>query len=121
MCIGPVLPEPGDRTIDDPGIDRSNAGIVEPVFGQAARLEILHQHVGLGRKLADQRRTFWAGNVDRGRALVTVGAKVIGAFAGIVRAIGQLEERRSPAAGIITLARLFDLEHLGAKVGEDLG
>ena len=119
--IGAILPEPGDRAVDDCRVERGDAGVIEPVLRQAPDLEILHQHVRLCGKAADQSRAFGVGQVDRGGALVAVGAQVIGAFQRIVAAIGQLEERRTPGAGIVAPPGLLHLEHVGAEIGEDLG
>jgi hypothetical protein len=119
--IRPVLAEAGDRAVDDARIDRGDAGVVQPVFRQPADLEVFHQHVGLGGEAADQRRALGPGNVDRGGALVAVGAEVIGAFPGVVAAIGQLQERRPPGAGIVAAPRLLHLEHVSAEIGENLG
>ncbi|MOA64898.1 hypothetical protein D3C78_1911070 [compost metagenome] len=51
--------------------------------------------------------------------LVAVGRQVIGGLAGVL-AIGVLEERRAPGARVIAIARTLDLDHFGAKVGENL-
>ncbi|MNC60371.1 hypothetical protein D3C75_1102440 [compost metagenome] len=51
--------------------------------------------------------------------LVAVGRQVIGGLAGVL-AIGVFKERRSPGARVIAIARTLDLDHFGAKVGEDL-
>ena len=120
-CIGAVLPETGDRAIDDPRVDRPDRGIIQPVFGQPANLEILHQHIGPRGQPPDQFGPLRRCQIDRRAALVAVGAKIIGALARIVRSVGKLEERRTPAAGIVAAAGLLDLEHVGAEIGEDLG
>ena len=57
--VRPVLPEPRDRAIDEPRIERRDARVVEAVFREAADLVVLDQHVGLPRKVADDRLPFW--------------------------------------------------------------
>src|SRR5687767_15760546 len=42
------LAEAGDRAVDEPGIERREGRVIEPVSGQPADLEILDQHVGFG-------------------------------------------------------------------------
>ncbi len=44
--VGAVVAEAGDRAIDEARIERLQAGVVEPVLGEPAGLEILDQHVG---------------------------------------------------------------------------
>ena len=51
--IGAGLPEPGDRTIDQSGMGPAKAVGIEPVFCQAAGLEILDHHVTRARQFAD--------------------------------------------------------------------
>ena len=50
--IGSALAEACDRAIDQPGVDSTQALIIEPVFLQAADLEILHDDVGLPGEFA---------------------------------------------------------------------
>src|SRR5207342_683230 len=79
-----LLAETGDRTIDEAWIDRLQAVVVEPVFLQAANLEILDQDVGFRGEPADQLSTFLARQIDRRRTLVAVAGEIIGAFERVV-------------------------------------
>src|SRR5690606_30960871 len=56
-------------------------------------------------------------DVDGQRLLVAVRALVVRRIA---RAVRILKEWRPPFAGVIALARLFNLENLGAQVPQDL-
>ena len=44
--VGAVMAEAGDRAIDQSGIDRAQALVVETIFGEAARLEVLDHDIG---------------------------------------------------------------------------
>ncbi len=79
---------------------------------QGARLEVLDQHVGAFQQLHQQFQAFRARQVDGDPLLVTVDA------AKIRRVITF--ERRPPAPGLITAQR-FQLDHVGAVVGQGLG
>ena len=56
--------------------------------------------------------------VELDRALAAIGAVEIGGVE--MAAVGRLDEWRSPAAGIVAGALALDLDHVGAKIGEDL-
>ena len=58
LGIGPVLAEAGDRAIDELRVDGFQAVIVEAIFLQAAHLEVLDHHIGLGRQAADELLAF---------------------------------------------------------------
>ncbi len=113
------LAEACDRAIDQPGIEGGEARIVQAVLGEAADLEVLHQHLGPGGEGAHQGGPLRVGDVHRHRALVAVGREEIGGVA--PAPVGLGDERRAPPAGFVTRARPLDLDHLGSKVGQRLG
>src|SRR5262249_53669348 len=120
LGVGPVLAEAGDRTVDQPRVQRVEALPVEAVLLQSADLEVLDQDVGLRRQAADDRRAFRTCKINGYGAFVAIAREVVGALAaaGVVRA---LEPGRAPGAGVVAAPGLFDLDHVSAEVGEDLG
>ena len=114
--IRSVLPKASDRGVDQPGVRGAQAGRVEPEFLEAPDLEILDQHVGVGRHLANQCRTVVSRKIDRHRALAAVGGEVISRD---LLAL-MLVPRRPPVARVVPRAGLLDLDHFGAKIGEQL-
>ncbi|PAV92739.1 hypothetical protein WR25_05610 [Diploscapter pachys] len=115
----PGLAEAGDRTIDQAGVQRAQAGMVEAVFRQRPRLVILDQHIALRHHRADQRLSFCGGDVDRDRLFAAVGRLEIRGFA-CRRAIGVRHPGRSPLARIIPAAGMFDLDDLRAQIRQRL-
>src|SRR5215469_13937494 len=115
---GTGLPETGHRAIDQPRIGRAEALIVETEFGEAADLEILDQHIGPRGDLLHQTLALGRGEIQFNGTLAAVGAMEIGRIE--VAAVGARHERRAPGPGIVAIAAAFDLDHVGAKVGEDL-
>ena len=61
LGIRSALAKTGDRTIDQTRIDRFEAFIIKAILFQPADLEILDQHIGMGRKPPDRRLTFRLG------------------------------------------------------------
>ena len=57
--------------------------------------------------------------IDGDRPLAAVDGEEIAGVAGVAAGF-VLEERRSPAAGIVAGAGTFHLHHVGAEIGEDL-
>ena len=95
-----------ERAVDEPGMFRRERLVVEAEAFQQPRPEVLDQHVGG----ADQAPC---------RALA-LGCRGVDDHAALVAAVGG-EEARSDAleeAGPVALRRL-DLDHVGAKIGED--
>ncbi|CPM74670.1 Uncharacterised protein [Bordetella pertussis] len=86
--------------------------VAQPPLLQRAGLEILHQHVGVGQQAAQQLLAGKLRQVQRHATLVAVDADEVGG--------GLAGERRPPAARLVAAGR-FDLQHVGAVVGEDLG
>ncbi len=114
--IGACLAEAGDRAIDQVGLDRLEARVIEAVFDQRAALEILDHHIGLGGEFAHLGGTLRPGEVERHRALVAVGAGEIGRDS-----LGlSFEPGRTPGAGVVALAGTLHLDHPGAEVAEKL-
>ena len=99
--VGPVLPEAGDRRIDQARIGGAEAGGVEAELVEAADLEILDHDIGLPGQLADQRRAFGPGEVDRRGLLAAVGAEEIGGDPLVALAV----PRRAPVARVVAAAR----------------
>ncbi|MNX59112.1 hypothetical protein D3C86_899690 [compost metagenome] len=114
-----VLAEAGDRAIDQARVDVLQALVIQPVLGQPAHLEVLDQDVADRGQFADQRRAFRRGHVRFDRTLVAVGAKVIGGFVGVL-AVAVLQEGRAPGARVVAHPRAFDLDDIGAQVGQVL-
>jgi hypothetical protein len=119
LRIGAGLAEAGDRAINELRIDGFQAFIVEAVFLEASDLEVLHHDIGFGGQIAQQLLAFGLRHVDGDRLLAAIGGEVIGRIA--ARSIRIGDEGRAPASRIVTFAGLFDLDHLGPEIGEDLG
>src|SRR6185369_764524 len=117
--IRPGLAEAGHRAIDDAGVDRLDRFIVELVAFEIADLVVLHHHVAGLCELADDLLSFRAGDIDGDRFLVAVGAEVERVV--VVRlALGVLQVRRAEGAGVVAATGAFDLDHLGAEIGQHL-
>jgi hypothetical protein len=113
------LSESGDRAVDQPRIDRGERGVIEAVTGQRADLEIFDDDVGLAAEIADDAPAVGRGEVDGDRLLAAIAAEIVSGF-GRVAPVRVLQKRRPPAARVVAAARLFDLDDLGAEVGEQL-
>ncbi|MEJ1967550.1 MAG: hypothetical protein WDN03_02765 [Rhizomicrobium sp.] len=111
--------ESGQRAIDQGRIFLAQTVVIEAVFRQRAGLEVLHHDMRPPRQPPDQRLALWPGHVDRDGLLVAVGGQEIGRVAAAAVRIGQ--EGRTEEAGLVALAGLLDLDHLGAQVAENLG
>src|SRR6185503_11044604 len=110
LRVGPVLAEAGAGHINQPWIQRRQDRIVQPIASKRADRKILQYHVGLFREAADQRLALLGAQVD--------GDRLLGAIAGeVVRAV--LLELRLEAARLVAAARLLDLDHARAELGED--
>ena len=101
-----------DRAIDQPRIGRRDRRIVEAEFLHHAAGEILHHHVGLRDQFARNLQRRRVGEIERDTALVAI----------------EAEKRRALAADfrvlivprIVAAIRVFDLDHLGAEIGQRL-
>ena len=94
------------------------ARVIEAELGQSADLEILDQHVGAGGELAHDALAFRGLEIELDRAFAAVGGMEIGGAE--MPAVGRLDERRPPAAGIVAGALALDLDDVGAEIGENL-
>jgi hypothetical protein len=110
--VGTVLPEAGDRAVDDARVLRGDGGVVEAEPGEAADLEVLDHDIGRGGEAARGGEVLRVAEVEGDRALAAVGRVEVGG-----RAI--LGEGRAPAAGLVALGRL-DLDDVGTEIGERL-
>ena len=113
--VGSVLPEAGDRAVDQPRIVGREALVVEAVAGERAGAEVLDEDVGPAGEIADAGAALLGAEVGAHRLLAAVAAVEVG---GVAAALA-LDEGRPPSAGVVAFGA-FDLDHLGAKVGECL-
>ena len=90
---------------------RAQHVVADAPFVERARLEILDQDVGGLQHLHQHGAAAFGGEVEPDRALVAVDADEIGRV--------LLVERRAPVAHLVA-GRRFDLDDVGAVVGEDL-
>ena len=124
VAVGPRLAEAGDRAIDQARLHCQQRCGIEAVARHVANLEVFDQHVALRHQAPDQRLAFGVGQIDRDRAFVAVAAEVVGGLGG-VGASAVFQEGRAPAArvvatGVAIAGRSFDLDHIGAEVGQGL-
>ena len=105
------LPEARDAQHDQPGIERVQRVPAEPPALQGAGLEVLDQHVGLGRERAHRLLALGRAQVERHRALV--------ARLHLPPHRGAVAQQPPGAQRIAALDRL-DLDDVGAEVGERL-
>ena len=101
LGVGAVLPEAGDRGVDQPRVGRAKRLRVEAELLEPADLEILDDDVGICGQPANQRRAFRLGEIDRRRLLSAVGAEEIGGDAVLAFAV----PRRAPVARVVAAAR----------------
>ena len=118
--VGPGLAEAGDRAVDQPRVQRAQAGIVEPVLGQRADLVVLDHDVALLGQRADQRLAFGRGQVAGDRFLAAVGRQEVGRISAHAGVLVGAEEGRAPGARVVAFAGALHLDDLGAHVGQVL-
>ncbi len=116
--VGPGLAEAGDGAVDQARVVLGQALVVEAEFGEPADLEILDQHVGASRELADDAASILALEIQLDRALAAVGGVEIGSPE--MAAVGRLHKGGAPAAGVVARALALDLDDVGAEIGENL-
>ena len=114
--IGPVLAEAGDRAIDEARVERRQARIIEPVFGERADLEVFDHDIGIGDEVEDGLPPPGRGEVGDDGALAPVAGVEIG---GVGRPVRIVDEGRPPAARVVACGML-DLDHLGPQIGKRL-
>jgi hypothetical protein len=88
--------------------------VPQAVFGQGADLEVLYEDVAFGDQLQGDLLALGLGDIQRDRLLVAVHTNEVGAF------LGAGHCRGGEAAGVVAGARAFDLDHVGAQIGEHL-
>jgi hypothetical protein len=115
---GTILPEAADRAIHQSRKRGAQTVAVQPVAGEAAHLEVLDQHIGFGRQLADPRLIGRIGDIERDRPFAPVAGMVIGRAE--VHAIVRFDERRPPVPGIVADAGPFDLDDFRAEIRQQL-
>jgi hypothetical protein len=106
-----------DAGVDQPWIQRLEHRPAEAELVHRAGPEVLDQHVGLGRQLAQQLLALGVLEVEAHALLVPVVLREVAA-AGIT-ALGVAQARRE-AAHVVGIARVLDLDHPRAEVGEHL-
>jgi hypothetical protein len=117
LAVGPGLAEAGDRAVDELRVEHAQVFVGEAVLGQPTHLVVLDHHVRVGGELAGDLLPLLIGKIEGQRALAPIAGQVVGGGIGVV----ALEIGRTPAAGVVADAGAFDLDHLGAQVGQDLG
>src|SRR5262249_49893057 len=83
-----------------------------------SRLEIFDDDVRSFGKLAHNAPAVFGFEVHRDRALAAIASMVVGGTELLTVNAGH--EGRPPSAGIVTSARPFDLDDVGAEVSQDL-
>ena len=109
------LAKPGDRTIDQAGVDRGQIGVIQPVFCQAADFEVFDHHVGVGNQGAHLGLPFGGAKIADYRGFAAIGGIEISG--GLVTT--PFDKGRPPAAGIIAFGGLY-LDHVRAQIGQGL-
>ena len=120
VAVRAGLAKTGHAAIDQTGVERQQAGCIQPIAGHVADFEVLNEHIAMGHQLAHQSLAFGLGNVAGDGALVAVGAQVISRISGVFP-LDICQEGWAPAAGVVTQARLFNLDDIGPQVGQGLG
>ena len=110
----------GDRAVNEPGVERVQALIVQPIGGQAAHFEVFYQHIALRGHLADERLALGLGHVDGNGALVAVTRGEVAGMRGVCT-LRILQKRWPPVARVVARAGALYLHHIGPQVGQHLG
>ncbi|MNQ63801.1 hypothetical protein D3C85_781950 [compost metagenome] len=118
-CIGPGLAEARQRAVNQARIHLAQAGVVQAIALEVADLVVFQQHIAARDQIPDQRLPLRRGDVAGDRLFVAVGTDVKGRLAGIAP-LDILEEGRAELAGIVTLARALDFDHLRPQIGKHL-
>ena len=116
MRIFPALAKAGTVDVDNPGIDRLDAFIIEAKPSHAGKPDIVEEDVGVLEQLDDHRLVILLLGVEGDRFLVAVErgedrAEVAG------RAVPGMAHH---VAAKLALA-IFHLDHIGAKIGKVQG
>jgi hypothetical protein len=99
-----------DRAVDEARVLLAQLLVAQAQLVDAAELEVLDHHVALLRKVARDLLAFGRLQVERDRALVAVDAVEVGGLG--------LAHAQAPVARVVAAARVLDLDHLGAHVGQ---
>src|SRR5262249_4034957 len=99
----------GNRAVDQARIQRGRGRVIEAELAEAAGTEVLDQHVGGLDQPPQRSRAGRRLEIERHALLVAIEL--------VVERADAVDER-SPAARIVAMRRLLDLEHLGAHVAE---
>jgi len=110
--VGTGLAEPGDRAIDQAGVDLAERVVVDAQPGGHPHPVVLDHHVGPFGQLVDRVPGLRVLQVQDNAALVAVYLREAGGFALDVG---------SHLARIVAARRLLDLDHVRAKVGQHHG
>ena len=115
--VGAGLAEVADRAQHDAGVDRG-----EVVVGEAEALlhrggEVLHHDIGAEDEVVEDGPAGVGGEVESDRLLVGVEVEEEARFIGM----GNVAGKGAVGAGGVAGPGAFDLEHVGAVVGEHLG
>ena len=76
--VAAAAAEPADRCVDNRRVSRADRVVVEAEPGEAARLEVLHEHVRAAREFRRQREVAVVLQVERDRPFVPVDRQEIG-------------------------------------------
>jgi hypothetical protein len=107
VAVGPVLAEAGDAREDDARVDLGERLVVDAEAELHIRAIVLHQHVGGLHQPLEYRARGRELEIQGHRALVAVQVLHVGAVARAAHALVRIDPRRR-----------FDLDHVGAEVGE---
>lgn len=115
--VGSGLSESGHRAADQARIESRQRSVIDPELRQPSNLEILDEHIGALRKPAHDLPAVFAGKAGDDRAFAAIeGVEA----SGIQRfAVPSANERRPPSARVAAVGG-FDLDDVGAQVGEHL-
>ena len=99
---------PGDRAVDETGVERAERLGAEAEAIHHAGAEVLHHHIGFGDKALHQRDRLRILQIEREAAFAGIELPEVGAVAGA---------QGGAHAHVVAFGR-FDLDDIGAEVGE---
>ena len=108
VAVRAVLAEAGNMTIDNVRLDRPHGFVIDAEPSDDAGLEILDDHIGLGRKLEEDLPPFVGFQIERERFFIAVEEDMGG---------GEAPTGAIPMARQIAAKRL-DLDHLSPHIGQ---
>ena len=113
VFIRAILTVTADRTIGNFRIDRRHRGITDAEFVHHAGAKALNHHIGIAGETQEDLDARWLFQIETKPLLVAVDHPEIGAALAICR---QLTGTQS--TGVIADLRIFNLDHLGPKIGQ---